>query len=361
MGNPGTTPALYAARPRLSVDGTDVPDLADDLRALLVEETTAGLYRCEATFANWGPAGGSIGFRYLDRQRFDFGTALRVRAGSGEAEGLLFEGHVTALEAHYPARRPPEVTILAEDRLQDLRMTRRTRVFEDTSDADVFRTIAAAHSLRPDLDLDGPTHRVLAQVNQSDLAFLRERARAIDAEVWVEGATLHAGPRPRRGDEAIVLTYLEGLHEFQVLADLAGQRTSLAVSGWDVAAKEAVLHESDEAAIRSELNGFDSGAAVLRQAFGDRTERIVHTAPFTLEEARALAEAEFRTMARRFVTGHGLAEGDARLRAGARVDLRGLGRLFEGPYTLTAVQHTFDEAHGYRTRFTVERPGIHPA
>lgn len=360
MGNLGTTPALYAARPRFAVAGSDVPDLADDLRGLLVEETTAGLYRCEATFANWGPTGGSVDFLYLDRQLFDFGTDLTVRAGSGDTEGLLFEGRITGLEAHYPPQRPPEVTILAEDRLQDLRMTRRTRVFEDVSDQDVFQTIAAAHSLRPELDLDGPTYRVLAQVNQSDLAFLRARARAIDAEVWVEGGTLYARPRPQRGGDAIALTYLEGLHEFQVLADLAEQRTSLVVSGWDVAAKEAVTHESDEAAIQSELNGFDSGAAVLDRAFGMRPERIVHTAPFTLREAQAVAEAEFRAMARRFVTGRGMAEGDARLRVGARVDLRGLGRLFEGRYTVTAVQHTFDDAYGYRTHFTVERPGLNP-
>jgi len=66
-------------------------------------------------------------------------------------------------------------------------MTRRTRSFADASDADVMRTVAQDHSLTPDIDVSGPTHKVLTQVNQSDLAFLRERARAVDAEVWVEG------------------------------------------------------------------------------------------------------------------------------------------------------------------------------
>src|SRR5690606_381170 len=138
--------------------------------------------------------------------------------------------------------RPPELTVLAEDRFQDLRMARRTRSFEDVTDEDVFRRIASDHGLTPEIDAGAAVrHKVLAQVNQSDLAFLRERARAIDAEVWVKGDTLYVASRSRRGGEEIALAYGQRLHEFSVLADLAGQRTSFSVAGWDVGAKEPVL------------------------------------------------------------------------------------------------------------------------
>ena len=36
----------------------------------------------------------------------------------------------------------------------------------------------------------GPTYKTLAQVNQSDLAFMRERARSIDAELWMDGSKI---------------------------------------------------------------------------------------------------------------------------------------------------------------------------
>jgi phage protein D len=58
------------------------------------------------------------------------------------------------------------------------------------------------------------------------------------------------------------------------------------------------------------------------------------------------------------VTGRGEAEGDARLRVGAAVDLRGLGPLFDGRYTVTETRHTIDGL-GFKTQFAVERPGIH--
>ena len=360
MGDIGTTSGFYSARPSIRLDGQAEPRLSDGLLSLLIEETTAGLYRCEASFGNWGNHGGGVGFLYFDRAVLDFGKPFAVKAGDGEAAATLFEGRILGIEARFPQGRSPEIAVLAEDRFQDLRMNRRTRTFEDVSDRDVFEQIASEHSLQAEVDVDGPTHRVLAQVNQSDLAFLRSRARVIDAEVWVEASTLHAQARGRRDAGRLTLTYRQGLYEFSALADLAEQRTSLTVSGWDVETKEGIAHEAAEPAIRSELNGFQSGAAVLEAAFGPRTERIVHLTPVNDDEARVAAEAQFRTMARRFVTGRGLAEGDGRLRVGASVELLGVGALFEGRYTVTEVRHTFDGAEGFRTTFAVERPGINP-
>ena len=74
----------------------------------------------------------------------------------------------------------------------DLRMTRRSRHFEQMSDADVIRQIAQDHGLSAEVDVPGSAHTVLAQVNQSDLAFLRERARAAGVELWVEDTRLRA-------------------------------------------------------------------------------------------------------------------------------------------------------------------------
>jgi phage protein D len=145
---------------------------------------------------------------------------------------------------------------------------------------------------------------------------------------------------------------------FSVLADLARQRTSLTVSGWDVAGKEGIAHTATATAIRGELNGHDSGGSVLERAFGERAEQMVHLVPLTAEEARALAESAYRKMARRFLSGHGVCQGDGRLRVGATVTLAGLGALFDGEYYVTEVRHTFNGQDGYQTYFRVERPGL---
>lgn len=358
MPDAGSAPSFYPSRPRLFVEGREEGALAIQLQSMLVEETTAGLYRCEMTFMNWGNKDGSIGFLYFDRRTLDFGKKLRIETGAGDARGTIFEGRITGLEGRFMGTRPPELLVMAEDRLQDLRMTRRTRTFENASDADVIRQVAQAHSLGADVSVSGPTHKVIAQVNQSDLALARERARAAGAELWIEGDTLKAKARADRGAGSLALTYGQGLHELSVSADLAHQSTGFTVAGWDVASKQGVHPEATASVVQGELNGGTSGSDVLRQAFGARKQQVVHDLPVNEDEARALAEAHFARAARRFVLGTGVAEGDARLRVGAELELRRVGPLFEGKYTVTRVRHTFDNGNGYRTFFNVERPAL---
>lgn len=360
MANNGTAPTVYyASRPRLRLDGELMQELGDSLlQSLFVEESTVGLFRCEASFVNWGPKDGQVGYLFFDRRTLDFGKTLAVEFGPPEESGPIFAGRISGLEANFPSGRPPEFLVLAEDRFQDLRMERRTRTFEDMTDADVIRQVASHHGLTAQVDVDGPTHRLLAQLNQSDLAFLRERAAARDAELWLDNRTLYVQARSRRNHGAITFTYGGDLLEFSVLADLAHQRTAVRVSGWDVAAKEAIDADAGSSVIQAELGGRQSGSSLLQAALAPHTERVALDVPLSQAEARSLAEARYRARARGFVRGQGTVDGNPRLRVGTTVELRNVGPLFDGPYYVTLTRHSFDLVHGYRTAFHVERPGI---
>ena len=358
MPDAGGSPGIYSARPVITVDNTTQPALAQQLQSLFVEETVAGLYRCEATFVNWGPRDGSVGFLYFDRAVLEFGKDIKVEIGAGTGRGTVFEGRIMALEGRFTNARPPELLILAEDRLQDLRMTRRTRVFENITDADVIRQIASAHGLTPDISASGPTHKVIAQVNQSDLALARERALAIGAELWVEGSSLKLKPRTARSSAQLALTFGQGLREFAVTADLADQTSSFTVAGWDVASKQAVSHRASNSVIANEVGNGEAGATILDAALATRDQQVVHALAATQSEAQALAEALYARTARKFVVGTGIAEGDARIRVGSEVELKEVGPLFQGMYRVTRVRHTFDLTDGFRTEFSVERAAL---
>ncbi len=356
-GNP--QPGYQPARPLIRLDGVLQQALGEsELQSLLVEETTLGLFRCEANFLNWGPKNGQVGFLYFDRQSFDFGKTLAVEFGPPGSSGPVFAGRVTGIEAHYPPDRPPEIQVLAEDRFQDLRMARRTRTFENSTDADVIRRIAAKHGLTAQVDLDGPTYPVLVQFNQSDLAFLRERVAAADGELWMDNRTLYAQSRATRKAGEAELSWGKELLEFSVLADLAHQRTAVRVTGWSPADKDIISEEAGESAISAELRGGRGGGGVLGQALAARTEPAARATPLDRREARALAEARYRARARSFLRGYGVAEGNPRVRVGTQLTLKGLGPLFDGPYYVTLARHTFSLRDGYRTAFEVERPGL---
>ena len=348
---------LVSARPMLRIDGQDAPDLDAALLEMQVGERSDGLAQAELAFGAWGVVGGGPGYALFDRRRLEFGKALELRIGSER----VFSGRILALQGRFPeaGAGQAELVVLAEDALQDLRMTRRSRSFAQQSDADIARQIASDHGLSAQVSVSGPAHAVLAQVNQSDLAFLRERALRIGAELWLDDQGLHLAPRPARSSGApLALNYGANLLSFDVRADLALQRSSLAVSGWDVAAKRALREQAEASVLSSELGDGDSGPALLQSTLGARPDTVAHLQPADAAEARAMAEAYLRQIGRRFVSGQGVAAPAPALRVGTTLRLGGLGPLFDGDYTATAVSHRFDSRRGLRTEFSVERPAI---
>src|SRR5439155_14230171 len=157
-------------------------------------------------------------------------------------------------------------------------------------------------------------------------------------EIWMSGNTLNAKSHNSRGDQSLKMSYGNELREFTVLADLAMQRTSVAVNGWDVSSKSALQYEATDTAISSELNGDTSGVSILQSALGERKEALAHTVPLNHDEAQHEAETFFKMSARRFVVGRGVAATKASLRVGTKLDLQGLGPLFNGKYYAVEVK-----------------------
>jgi uncharacterized protein len=356
-----TDPILYSAEPVFEVDGTVRGEITRDLLRLEVEETTAGLKTLTARVAGTPahPEMPEVPELYLDASVVDFGRKLEVSMGPTGSARMVFRGHLSALEAVYAEAAEPEVVLFAEDRLMDLRMTRRMKTYENASDADVAREIAAEHGLTPHVDSPGPTYDVLQQWNQSDLAFLRDRAERIQAEVWVDDETLHFQSRGTRTATDITLVAGNQLLEVAVRADLAHQRTAVRVSGYDAPARAHIEEEADEAAVRGEASGGLTGPQVLARAFGERVSHRVRDVPLTGDEAREWARAEMLRRARGFVTAVGTTSGTPEMVVGSRLTFQRVGAPFNGgDYYVTRVLHTYDRTDGFRTRFEAERATV---
>lgn len=356
-----TEALLTYAGPVFEVDGEVKGELARDILRLEIEETTAGLKTLTARLIAQGPVSGAAEQRhlYLDGSLIDFGKKLSVVLGAAPAAHTVFTGWISAIEAGFQEGDAPDTVIFAEDKLMELRMTRRTKTYENMSDADIASAIASEHGLTPAVDADGPTYDVVQQWNMSDLAFLRERARRIQAEVWIEDETLHFKSRGNR--TATELTLVQGNHliSLRARADLAHQRTKVKVSGYDASQRERIEEEAGEDAIQAEVSEGLTGPAVLERAFGSRVSQRVREAPLKSTEASDWARAEMLRRARSFVTVTGTTRGSADMIVGSKLTLERTAHPFEGPgYYVTRVCHTYDLGNGFRTHFEAERATV---
>lgn len=348
---------LTVQRPRFQVEGEARPQLDSDLLSMEVRADEQGITTLEARFNNQGPAeeGGQGGYRWFDGQVLQLGRQIKVAAGEQDNEAMLFTGAITAMRARFTPDRGPELIVRAEDAASLLRLGQRTRVYENETDKQIADRVAQDHSLTPSGDPQGPTHTQLWQINQTDLGFLRARARAVDARIGVADQTLKFEPRRGAEEDPISLTTLNELLTFEATVDLAHQRTEVQVHGWSVADKDGIHESATSSVVSAESAGGRTGPSVLEDLGWAAVEHHHLEVPSTTDEARTLAETMLKRRARRFVVANGMTSGTPKMRVGSRINVSDAGPLFSGHYTVASLRHTFDQALGLRTYFVAER------
>jgi phage protein D len=341
--------AAYSARPTLLVDGARNDAVAVMLRSCVVREAEGGMSSLALTLSNWGLVQGSIGYLFDAGGPMALGTQLKLYFGETSAPRAVFEGEVHAIEAQASTGAPPEISFLAEDKLFAARLARRSALYADQSPADVVHGIADRLGLRADIGDLGGAPGTWAQLNESDLAFLRRLLARHDCDLQISGDTLQVRRSGDRDRGTLSLSLYSQLQQVRVIADLADQVSSVSVGGFDVAAGSA-YSASSRGAMAGPGAG-STGAMLLAQS---RSEHLAPVACRDEAEARALADAAFDQRARRFVRLHGSTEGNAELRVGTTLRVDGIGRRFDNSYAVVEATHRYDLISGYQTDFVAQ-------
>jgi phage protein D len=242
--------------------------------------------------------------------------------------------------------------VLAEDALQGARMHRRTQVHADVTLRRLAEDLARSLGQTPVITGLSDSIGTHVQLNESDLAFVRRLLRDYDADLQVVGSELHVSPRSDAARGEITLEMYSQLLQVRVLADLAHQRTEVSVAGWDGARGERVTATSRGAQLAPGQGR--SGAQILEDALGPRSEHLGQVPVTNAAEAQALADALFDQAARRFVCVQGTAEGNPALRVGSQLRVKGLSPRFDNVYYVVAALHRYDMRRGYETEFEAE-------
>src|SRR5262245_32076443 len=142
--------AVYSATPTVRVDTQENEMINDLLIGMEMTEQEGGMSALELRFSNFAsdPQGGAD-YAFEDERVLKLGAKVAVYSGDRNAPQEIFQGRITALEAHFPDKEPPELVALAEDVFQQARMARRTKIHENVSIADLARSLASQLGLQP--------------------------------------------------------------------------------------------------------------------------------------------------------------------------------------------------------------------
>jgi len=338
---------------KILVDGSELPLEVDlDIREVIVADYAEGASWFSVHLSSLNSDTQEL--KYIDEPLFKEGTKVEVKLGYDNNLTSLIQGEVTALEPMFNMDEAITFRVHGYDSLHRFRRGKKTKSYLEMKDSQIAQQIASNLGLSAQVVDTQVVHDYILQQNQSDIDFLMERARLIRYELVVEDTTLHFRPAANDESEVISLEYGLTLQSFYPRLSTLSQVSEVLVQGWDPKTKKAIVGKAGSGDEISKMNGADLGATITENAFFKSQKVIVEQPVFTEGEANQIAKSSFNEMTVEFVSGEGEAVGDADIRAGEVIELKGLGERFSGFYYVTCAKHIIDP-EGYITQFTVER------
>jgi uncharacterized protein involved in type VI secretion and phage assembly len=334
------------AAAEIRVDGATLPeDLSRRLVSIRVASRLSQPGQCELAFATWTGAA-------AEHDRIPLGAAVSVRMT--DDSGPLFDGEVTCIELVHAPDGAAVTRIRAYDKLHRLRKRQQLRVFESVSAEELASELVDGLDLDVAAEESGPSWERIVQDRQTDLELLVEVAGRAGLYPVVDGDTLRLVTLDGHGDP-VQLVLGDSLVEARVEANLDRVGSTVTALGWHPQRAELIEQSatSPRSGRRIDLEP-DPGDV------GGSGEFFVVDQPGRSEdELAAFAQADLDARAGRAVTISGVANGDAGLRAGGRVEVRELAAPVAGTYVVCEVVHTVD-ATGYLSTFSTEPPRVRP-
>lgn len=352
---------------QVKVDGQRLNlDIARYITDLTVTHEPDTMDHFSLTLANPGPDWPWTHTR--DAALFREGKAVEILIGYVDDLQPMFKGKIASARVTYPESGASSVRVEGHTEMQRLRGSLKTRTFVNMTDKQIAERIAGDVGLTPEADDTATQHAYVIQYNQSDQTFLVERARRIGFQLAVDGTKLLFKRAQASREPGYKLVWghprepVDGsrrvmpLRSFSPSLNLLNQVTKVIVRGQHPETREPF---SGEAGPGDERLGSGSitGARLAEQMFGPRVEVIADVPLPSADEATTMARAIYGDRALNFITGTGATIGLPDLRAGALIELTGLGGRYSGVYYLSQTVHTINSG-GYLTTFQVKRDGV---
>jgi phage protein D/phage baseplate assembly protein gpV len=287
----------------------------------------------------------------LDSALFDLGKTVEIHLGYGNDLQPAFLGEITSIEPSFPQDGPPVVRVAGYDKSYKMRRKQPEPTdYKFMNDSIIAARIAVENGLIPIVD---PTPGLIEKITQveSDMAFLKARARKYFFDVYVEWDRLHFQfPRPQTA--AYVLEWGHNLSSFSPRISSAGLAGLQIIRGYNQELAQTIFgialaadFNLDNLEERLGSSAIDLLTSLARR--GIRKNTIENPL-----DAIVLAKSLLQDILEGMYEGTGMCVGIPDLRAGSFVAIQGVGKRFSGTYRVRKVTHTIDD-NGFRTEFEI--------
>jgi Rhs element Vgr protein len=289
-------------------------------------------------FRDGDPAEGK--FAVSDEALFVPGSKIEISAGyMGHAEVVIFKGLVVKHALEGRTNGTTRLLITCKDAFVKTTLASQRYYYSEQTDSQAAQTIVGRYGgLTIDAGSTSVTHPELLQYDATDWDFLLLRAAANGLLCLLDDGQL-TWTAPEMGQApAVSLEYGGTLLAFDAEMDARDQATTLTAKAWDPA--EGAAAEAEAAEPPADSFG-DVTAQDLADVLG--VARVLHHDGALLpDELQAWADAALLRHRLAKVRGRVQCYGNAAVKPGTVIEIKGMGTRFSGKAYVTGVSHRLE-------------------
>lgn len=280
----------------------------------------------------------------MDKQTFDEsdnalfkpGNPIKLDAGSTNKQETLFEGNIIGLRILTGKDFRSYMVVECRDCAYPATQGRKNRIFEKQKDSDIIKEVLKTYG-SVDVDATQYQHPTLVQYYCSDWDFALSRADACGLFVFTDGSKIKVKKPTVSGSPVLTVTYGEDITAFDLELTADDQFTQYEAVSWSPKEQKAVKVSASTPSLNKQgdlqSKSLASGDSLLLQTDAPTEEKALKQWVDGMALKAGLARYQ----------GSVSFYGSALVKPGCIVELKGLGKRFNGNLFVGSVTHTIED------------------
>lgn len=278
---------------------------------------------------------------------FEPGAEIEIDAGYGKTGKNLFKGVVVTHGINIHGGKS-HLVVECRDPAVKLTSLRKNTNYTDQRDSEIISTIIEGENkdsgLKPDVEETKPSHARMVQYACTDWDFILTRADANGLVVTVDGGKVTAKPPKTDGEAKLTVTWGHDLVNFRAEMDARTQVKASRAVAWDP--KALAIAESDGAAPDLHEQG-NVTTDDLSEVVGADKAVLRSAVPMEADAMKAWADAALLKSGLARIRGTLRFQGSAAVSPGDLMEVKGVGKRFEGALFVATVHHDIAMGNWY--------------
>lgn len=275
-------------------------------------------------------------FDESDDALFKPGNPIRLDAGGTDNQDTLFEGSIIGVRILTGKDFRSYMIVECRDCAYPATQGRKNRIFEKQKDSDIINELLKDYG-SVDVDATQYQHPTLVQYYCSDWDFALSRADACGLFVCTDGSKIKVKKPEVGGSPVLTVTYGEDITAFDLELTSDDQFTQYEAVSWSPKEQKAVKVSASSPSLNKQGDlqpkNLASGDSMLLQTDAPTEEKALKQWADGIALKAGLAR--YQGMVSFY--------GSAKVKPGCLIELKGLGKRFNGNLFVGSVTHTIED------------------